>query len=43
MRHAGWYSQLLHLLHAHRHAAGLLGNKPAPSQAKPGQCTAEEG
>lgn len=31
---AGSYSQLFHLLHAHRHAAGLLGDKPAQWQGK---------
>lgn len=31
-RVAGSYSQLFHLLHAHWHAAGLLGDKPAQRQ-----------
>lgn len=30
----GSYSQLFHLLHAHRHAAGLLGNEPARWQGE---------
>lgn len=33
-RGTGSYSQLFHLLHAHRHAAGLLGDKPAQRQGK---------
>lgn len=33
-RGAGSYSQLFHLLHAHRHTAGLLGDKPAQWQRK---------
>lgn len=31
-RDTGYYSQLFHLLHAHRNAAGLLGDKPAQWQ-----------
>lgn len=40
-RGTGSYSQLFHLLHAHRHAAGLLGDKPAQA-ARQGESTARK-